>query len=214
MNCKTCLVDAGKRMLHSGLTVDTWGNLSLRDPETGLVYLTPSAMPYDVLTEDDIVAARLDGTVVEGTRKPTIEMEMHLEILRARPELRAVIHTHPIDSQVFAVLRRPIPPISDEAAQTLGGTVSVAEYGLPGSPELAENAVRALGNGCACLLANHGAVCVGASLEQAFKVCTVLEVTAKIYRMALAIGEPHVISDDLVAAMRDFAVNHYGQDKR
>lgn len=213
MNFRTDLVEAGKRMLHSGLTVETWGNLSLRDPSSGLVYLTPSAMPYDTLTEDDIVVMRLDGTVAEGHRKPTVEAGMHLGILRARPEINAVIHTHPLYSQVFAVLRQPIPPVIDEAAQALGGTVYPAEYALPGTPELAENVRRALGGGSACLLANHGAVCVGRSMEQAFHVCTVLEMTARIYQMALAVGKPCVLPEDLVAFMKDFAENHYGQDK-
>lgn len=66
MNYKAHLVESGKRMLHKGLTVETWGNISVRDPETGLVYLTPSAMPYDTLTDEDIVVMRLDGTVAEG----------------------------------------------------------------------------------------------------------------------------------------------------
>ena len=213
MNYRTALVEAGKRMLHSGLTVGTWGNISLRDPETGLIYLTPTAMPYDTLTEEDIVVMRADGTVAEGKRKPTVEAGMHLGILRARPEIHAVIHTHPIYSQVFAVLRRPIPPVIDEAAQTLGGTVRTAEYALPGTPELARNAAEALGTGSACLLANHGAACVGKTAEQAFRVCTVLEMTARIYQLALAVGEPYVLPDDLVAYMKDFAENHYGQDK-
>jgi L-fuculose-phosphate aldolase len=138
---------------------------------------------------------------------------MHLGILRARPEINAVIHTHPLYSQVFAVLRQPIPPVIDEAAQALGGTVYPAEYALPGTPELAENVRRALGGGSACLLANHGAVCVGRSMEQAFHVCTVLEMTARIYQMALAVGKPCVLPEDLVAFMKDFAENHYGQDK-
>jgi len=214
MNYRAYLVESGKRMLHSGLTVETWGNLSIRDPESGLAYLTPSAMPYDTLTEEDIVVMRVeDGTVVEGHRKPTVEVGMHLGIFRARPEINAIVHTHPIYSQVFAVLHRPIPPVIDEAAQALGGTVYPAEYALPGTPELAQNAIRALGSTNACLLANHGAVCVGKTMDQAFRVCTVLEMTARIYQMALAVGEPHVLPDDLVAYMKDFAENHYGQDK-
>lgn len=214
MNYRAFLVESGKRMLHSGLTVETWGNISIRDPETGLVYLTPSAMPYDTLTDEDIVVMRTDGTLVEGYRKPTVEAGMHLGILGTRPEINAVIHTHPIYSQVFAVLRQPIPPVIDEAAQTLGGTVYPAEYALPGTPELAQNAMKALGDkGYACLLSNHGAVCIGRDMEQAFKVCSVLEMTARIYHMALTVGKPAVLPDDLVAYMKDFAENHYGQGK-
>ena len=215
MNYKAELVTAGKQMLEKKLTVETWGNISLYDAESGLVYMTPSAMPYHTIVEDDVVVVRLsDGEVVEGHRKPTVEKELHLGVYRSRPEIRAVIHTHPVYSQVFAVLHQSIPPIIDEAAQALGGEVLTAEYALPGSQELADNTIKALGKDkMACLLANHGAVCLGKDLGKAFKTCAVLEMTAQIYQMALAIGKPHVIPDDLVAFMRDFAENHYGQGK-
>lgn len=215
MNYKAELVAAGKQMLEKKLTVETWGNISLYDAESGLVYMTPSAMPYHTIVEDDVVVVRLsDGEVVEGHRKPTVEKELHLGVYRSRPEIRAVIHTHPVYSQVFAVLHQSIPPIIDEAAQALGGEVLTAEYALPGSQELADNTIKALGKDkMACLLANHGAVCLGKDLGKAFKTCAVLEMTAQIYQMALAIGKPHVIPDDLVAFMRDFAENHYGQGK-
>ena len=212
MNCKEKLMWAGKEMLRRGLTVETFGNLSIRDTETGLVYLTPSAMPYHTITEDDVVVMDLKGNVVEGYRRPTIEKDLHLGLYRAHPEINAVIHTHPIYSQVFAVLRKTIPPVMDEAAQVLGGTVQVADYALPGTAELAENVCRAMeGRVRACLMANHGAVCVGVNMEQAFKVCTVLEMTAEVYRLALSVGEPVVLADELVDEMWDFANNRYGK---
>lgn len=215
MNYKAELVAAGKLMLEKKLTVETWGNISIYDAESGLVYMTPSAMPYHTIVEDDVVVVRLsDGEVVEGHRKPTVEKELHLGVYRSRPEIRAVIHTHPVYSQVFAVLHQSIPVIIDEAAQALGGEVLTAEYALPGTQELADNTIKALGKDkMACLLANHGAVCLGKDLNKAFKTCTVLEMTAQIYQMALQIGKPHVIPEDLAAFMRDFAENHYGQGK-
>jgi L-fuculose-phosphate aldolase len=199
-------------MLNSGLTVETWGNISARDPQTGLIYLTPSAMHYNILCEDDIIVTKLDGTVVESRRKPSIEMDLHIGIYHARPDINAVVHTHPIYSQVFAVLREDIPPVIDEAAQIMGGAVCCAAYALPGSPELARNCVEALGkNGRACLLANHGAVCVGMDMDSAFKVSTVLEMTAHIYLLARTIGKPVILSEDLVQIMHDFAYNKYGK---
>lgn len=212
MNCKEKLVRAGREMLGRGLTVETFGNLSIRDPETGLVYLTPSAMAYHTITEEDVVVVDMEGNLVEGHRRPTIEKEVHLSLYRAHPEVNAIIHTHPIHSQVFAVLRRPIPPVMDEAAQVLGGTVKVAEYALPGTKALAQSVCAAMeGRVRACLMANHGAVCVGATMEQAFKVCTVLEMTAEVYRLALSVGEPVVLPDELVDEMWDFANNRYGK---
>lgn len=212
MDCPRELIAAGKKMLEKKLTVETWGNLSLRDRETGLIYLTPSAMAYHTIAPEDVAVCTLDGVQVGGVRKPTIEKELHLGLYRLRPEVNAIIHTHPIHSQVFAVLRRNIPPVIDEAAQVLGGEVKVAEYALPGSLELAGNVCRAMeGRVRACLMANHGAVCVGESMEQAFKVCAVLEMTAEIYQKALAIGQPHVLSPELVEEMWDFANNRYGK---
>lgn len=211
MNFKKLLLDSSLRMINSGLTVETWGNISARDPETGKIYLTPSAMVYDDIKEDDIVVTDLEGNILEGVRKPTIETGMHLGIYRARDDINAVVHTHPIYSQVFAVLHETIPPIIDEAAQIMGKGVGVTKYALPGSPELAANCLETLGQGYACLLANHGAVCVGADMNFAFKVCTVLEMTAQIYHMVRCIGKPVPLTDEQIRFMHDFAFNHYGQ---
>lgn len=212
MNYKERLILAGQEMLEKKLTVETWGNLSLRDPATGLIYLTPSAMPYHTIRQEDVVVVDGEGKLVEGKRKPTVEKELHLALYRARPGINAIIHTHPVHSQVFAVLRRPIPPIMDEAAQVIGGTVQVADYALPGTRELADHVCAAMkGRVRACLMANHGAVCVGESMEQAFKVCAVLEMTAQIYQSALTIGEPVVLCDELVDEMWEFANHRYGK---
>lgn len=212
-NYKERLVQAGKRMLHSGLTVETWGNISLRDPHSGRIYLTPSGMDYDRCTPEDMVVFDLEGNLLEGMRKPTCEWELHLRIYRERPEVNAVLHTHPIDSLVFACLREEIPLIIDEAAQALGDVVRVAQYALPGTPELAENCIAALGRRAnACLLQSHGAVCVGDSIDRAFRVATVLEMTAKVYYMARTIGTPVPIAPEHIEIMKGY-VNTYGQGR-
>lgn len=213
MDYKKYLVECGKRMINSGLTVETWGNISVRDPKTGLIYLTPSGMQYDIIEPEDIVVMDEELHTVEGKRKPTIEYGMHIGIMNKRRDVNAIIHTHPIDSQVFACLHKDIPPVIDEAAQLLGGIVKCAEYALPGTDELADNVIEALGDGSACLMANHGAVCAGKDMDTAFRVCTVLEMTAKIYHKALLIGEPREIDEDKILFMKDFAANHYGQGK-
>ena len=211
MNYKRFLIDACLRMVKSGLTVETWGNISVRDPESGYIYLTPSGMAYETLVEDDIVVMDVDGNRVEGERKPTIEHAMHLGIMKNRPDVNAIVHTHPVYSQVFALLHEDIPPVIDEAAQTLGN-VKVTEYALPGSPEMAQNAIEAIGKeGSACLLANHGAVAVGKDMDTAFKVCTVLEMTAQIYYMARCIGKPMPIDAEKIAFMKEFVSKSYGQ---
>lgn len=215
MNYKKLIVDSGKRMAKSGLTVETWGNISCRDMETGLVYLTPSAMLYDQITEEDVVVCTLDGTIVEGVRKPTVEKDLHLEIYRRRPEVNAVIHTHPLYSMVYATQGKDIALIIDEAAQALGDVCRCAEYALPGSEKLAQNCADALGEKSnSCLLHSHGAVCVGTDMDKAFKTAKVLEMTAQIGYMVEATGnKPVGISDENIAKMQDFVKNSYGQGK-
>lgn len=209
-NMKQMLIEAGKKMLGKGLTVETWGNISLRDPQTGKIYLTPSGMDYSILTEEDVVVFDAAGRHIEGGRKPSIEKEMHLGILAKRPDVNAVIHTHPIYSQVFAVMGMPIPAIIDESAQVFGGAVPVAKYGLPGSQELADHVIQALGReNNACLMANHGAVCVGGTIGMAFKCCAVLEMTAQIYQMCLQIGKPNVIEPEQIEIMKSLAKDYF-----
>ena len=122
MDFKKCIVESGKKLENSGLTVETWGNISIRDPETGLGYITASSMIYSTIVEDDVVVCRLDGTIVEGHRKPTIETGLHLAIYRNREEVNAVIHTHPMYSMVYATQGKDNPLIIDEAAQAMGAT--------------------------------------------------------------------------------------------
>lgn len=216
MDYRRLIVESGVKMSHSDLTVSTYGNISCRDPETGLIYLTPSGMNYDTVTEDDIIVVDLEGNRVRGERKPTIEAGMHLAIYRARPDVNAIIHTHPLYSMVYACQGAEIPIFMDGAAQTLGDTVRVSTYALPGSPEMAENVVEALGDkAMSCLVRSHGAVCVGADMKAAFKVCTILEMAAHIYQMIQATGrEPLPLRQEDIEAMQDFAKHRYGQTAR
>lgn len=215
MDYRELIVQSGLRMANSGLTVETWGNISVRDPETGLVYMTPSAMKYDTITVDDVVVCDLDGNTVQGNRKPTIEKDMHLGIYRARQDVNAVIHTHPTYSMVYSCQGKDIPLFIDEAAQTLGDTCHTTPYALPGSQELADGVVAALGEKAnSCLIHSHGAVAVGGDMDGAFRACTVLEIAARILYMIEATGgKPVPISDENIAFMQDFVKNHYGQGK-
>lgn len=207
---KQKIIEAGKAMSSKNLTVDTWGNLSIKDQE-GNIYITPSGMPYDTLCEDDICVLDQNGNQIEGERKPSIEKMLHVLIYQKRSDVQAILHTHPIQSTVFGVLHQSIPVITDEMAQTVGGEVKCAAYALPGSQELADNVAKSLGNLQAVLMSNHGAVCVGKDMKECFKVAAVLETSAEIYQKALTIGKPVPISEDNVTWMRDFALNKYGQ---
>jgi len=214
MDMREVLVEAGKKLIREGFTVETWGNISVRDNE-GLVYITPSGMDYEDCTVDDMVVMTIDKKTVSGARRPSIETDLHLEVYKARPEVKAIVHTHPIASTVFSCMGESIPLIIDEAAQALGGEVRTAAYALPGTIELAHNCVKALGDKSnACLLQSHGAVCVACNMKGAFKVAKVLEMTAKVYFRIRSIGGNFIpLSDENICAMQDFVACKYGQPK-
>ena len=150
------------------------------------------------MTDDDVVVYDAFGRSIERRRKPTVEMLMHISIYQNRPEINAVIHTHPVYSLVYAAQGRDVPLILDEAAQTLGGVVKCAEYALPGSPALAKNCIEALGQTAkACLLRCHGAVCLGEDFDEALTVAEVLETTARVLCLIEATGgKPLSCSED------------------
>lgn len=211
---KEIICAAGIRLLHSRLTVGTWGNISVCDRDAGLFYITPSGMDYEKLTCADVVVMDMDDNIVEGNRRPSIEHDLHREMYKARPEIGAVVHTHPIFSTIFATMGEDIPiNIHDEAAQALGDNIHCAEYNLPGTVDLAKAAVQALGQKSnACLLRNHGSVCVGIDLDGAFKVATVLEMVAEIYCHIRSMGGEYVpLSDEIIQITQDVVIKKYGQ---
>ena len=214
MDYREIIVTAGKKLIHEGFTIETWGNISVRD-EAGLVYITPSGMDYETCTVDDVVVMKPDKTVVSGARRPSIETDLHLAVYAARPEVSAIVHTHPLSSMVFACTGMSIPLLTDEASQALGDEVRTARYGLPGSLELARNCVEALGQKSnACLLQSHGAVCVGKNMPAAFTVAKVLEMTAELYYRICVMGKSYIpISEENIAAMQEFVAHSYGQPK-
>jgi len=199
-------------MLEEGLTVGTWGNISIRDAETGLVYISPSGMDYREIKTSDIVVLDLALNIVDGERVPSIEKETHIAVYRARKDVNAVIHTHPIYSTVLGVNRMELPAVSEDFAQIVGDKIVCSKYALPGTKELGENVATGLGEERnAVLLPNHGALCVGEDMETALTVCHVVEKAAQIYILALSIGTPHLISAEDIKAMQDYKKNQYGQ---
>ncbi len=210
---KKLLVDSAKRVENSKLAAETWGNLSVRDPKSGYIFLTPGGIKHCDITEDDIVVCDAFGRIIEGKRKPTVEMLMHITIYQNRPEINAVIHTHPVYSLVYAAQGKDIPLILDEAAQTLGERVKCAEYALPGSPALAKNCIEALGTKAkACLLKCHGAVCIGEDMYEAFTVVEVLETTARVLCLIECSGGKALTCsqdnfDKLSSMLRDYKQN-------
>jgi len=202
---KKIIVNTGRTLYKQDLTIGTWGNISVRDPENDLIYIKPSGMEYEKIRTADIVVLDRKGEIVEGQKKPSIETTMHLAIYNARDDVGAIIHYHPVYSSVLAVTGISLPGICEDFVQLVGDKVECAQYGLPGSQELARNAVMALGQRKAVFLLNHGTLSVGKDIQEALKVCAVVEKTAHIYVLSKNIGECRVISREDIKAMQNLA---------
>ncbi|RKG67102.1 class II aldolase [Corallococcus sp. CA054B] len=189
---REAMVATSRRMNTSGLNQGTSGNLSQR-VEGGFL-LTPSGMNYETMTPEDLVLMRFDGSH-EGHRKPSTEWQLHRDILQARPEVGAVLHTHSMFSTTLACLRRGIPAFHYMVSAAGGTDIRCAEYATFGTPELARHMMVALEGRKACLLANHGMVAMGGDLAAAWKLAVEVETLAAMYWRALQLGEPVVLDD-------------------
>jgi L-fuculose-phosphate aldolase len=210
-NFKKLIVNTGRKLYKQNLTIGTWGNISVLDPDTDLVYIKPSGINYNEIDLEDIMVIDKKGKIVEGFRKPSIEMPMHLSIYNARKDVKAIIHYHPIYSSVLAVTGFSLPGICEDFVQIVGEKVLCAKYALPGSEELAKNAVVSLGNRNAVFLLNHGTLCVGRDIKEAMKVCYVVEKTAHIYILSKNLGNCRVIPEEDIKVMQDLAKNSSGK---
>ena len=175
---RSAVVEAAREMLRLGLVSGSSGNASARDGEQ--VLITPAALPYVQMTEDDLVAVGLDGEVAEGQREPSSELRVHLAIYAARPEARAVIHTHSVHATAWSFTGEPLDTGTEDLEAAAGGAVLTAEFAPTGSEEIATAVLQALGDRRAVLLARHGVVAVGDTPAAALDTCVALELQAQI----------------------------------
>ena len=179
---------------YFGSRSGTAGNVSMLVEGEEAIVVTPTRLPYDVMTAEDICVVDFDLGRIEGKRKPSIETPMHVAAYQARADVSAVIHTHQTFASAISILNQPIPPLFDEVALAIGNLVEVVPYALSGTRELHDNVARKLANRCHCyILQNHGALCVGPDLDQTFTFVELLE----------------KIADDLYPGARD---RHAGDD--
>ncbi len=191
------IIDTAQALAERGLSPGLSGNVSAR-VETGLL-ITPSAMAYDDLLPDDIVFVPLEGEAPGGQRKPSTETPFHRAIFAAHPEAHAVVHCHSPKATALACLRKPIPAFHYMVSIAGGDDIRVADYFTPATEQLAVATVKALTGRKACLLANHGQVAFGASLEDALTLTREVESLASMYLDALAAGEPQLLSAEEMA---------------
>jgi L-fuculose-phosphate aldolase len=175
---RTAVVEAAREMLRLGLVAGTSGNASARNGDE--VLITPAGLPYEQMTEDDLVTIGMDGEAAEGQREPSSERRVHLAIYAARPDVRAVVHTHSVHATAWSFTGEALDTGTEELEAAAGGEVLTAHFAPTGSDEIATAVVEALGNRRAVLLARHGVVAVGETTAAALDTCVALEQQAQI----------------------------------
>jgi len=205
------IVEIGNRMVEDGVAHGSQGNISCYDTESGLIAITPSAVPYRFRKPEDITVIDIDQKIIEGKWRPTSEIAVHMIFYRRRKDVKAVIHSHAPYSTVFGVINEPVPSILTEAALCLTGPIPVAPYFRPGTQEVAELTFKAMGeNGAAGILAHHGLVTVAGNLDQAYDSTMAAETTARIVIMARSMGAKEINLDPAEGiAMREIYLTKY-----
>ena len=184
------IIDACLRMNSLGINQGTSGNISLRHDDGMLI--TPTGTPYETMQPEQIVFMRLDGSV-ETNQRPSSEWRFHRDIIKARPEVNAVVHAHPPYSTILAIMGMAIPAVHYMIACAGGDTIRCAPYATFGTEELSQHAVTALEDRSACLLAHHGMIAVGPSLAKAMWLAVEVETLARQYHGCLQIGTPPLL---------------------
>lgn len=194
-----------QKMITSRLTTGTGGNISICNRARGEVAMTPTGIDYFEMKAADVVIMSLSGEIIEGNVKPSSEAEMHLALYKRRDDISAVVHTHSVFATTIACLRWELPPVHYLIGFS-GKKVPLAPYATYGTPELAQNVAKAIGNYNAVLLANHGLVAVGETLSRAFSTAEEIELVSEIYYRTKSIGEPVILSEEeMENVLRKFA---------
>ncbi len=189
------------------------GNISARLPRSNRILITPSGLAKAALNKREICTMDLDGTVIKGRLKPTTEMPTHLAIYKRRPNVNAIIHTHPTYATAFAVAKRKIPVVTIEMAGLVGSDVPVVRFVIPGTQELGREVIRTLGDGVAVLLQDHGLITTGSTLDEALAATIVIENDAMLACLAEAVAKPKTVPRTQIARIRKYIQTEYGQRK-
>jgi L-ribulose-5-phosphate 4-epimerase len=200
-----------KELPTEGLVTMTSGNVSGRDPETNLVAIKPSGVSFAALTPADIVIVDLQGNVVYGTRKPSVDTATHLVVYRARPDVNGMVHTHSNFATAFAAVGKPIPAVLTAIADEFGGAIPCGPYCQIGEEQIGEAIVAHIGTCPAILLQNHGVFSVGPTPQAAVKAAVMCEDVAKTVFYAMQLGDLIPIPAEEVARANRRYMEKYGQ---
>lgn len=204
------IIEAGKKMDRYGLIALSGGNVTLRMP-LGEILVTPSGMIYEDMVPEDVLVMDIDGTIIEGERKPSVDTIALLYILKHMPDVNAVIHTHQPYATGVGLIADEIPCNLTTLANATKGSVKVCPYSSAASEQMGIEVVENIGDKLAVILKHHGVVSVGNSLKQALCACVYLEEAAKTYSIAYSMDEsvPELNEEQVERAVEIF--KHYGQ---
>jgi len=205
------IIEIALKVRAAKLVPLTFGNFSLRDPETGYICISPSGMDYEALKPEDVVVVDEDMNIIDGIRKPSVEMPMHCGILKARKDVGGVVHVHSVFATSWASSNKAIPPVLTEGASVFGGPIECAPVCMMGSEDLASTMIETLGDKRAVLMGNHGMITVGDDIDSAFKFAVLAEECAKVAFYSHIIGNSKPLSPEFCQAMMHFGDNVYGQ---
>ncbi|TFG91125.1 MAG: hypothetical protein E4G71_04295 [Candidatus Atribacteria bacterium] len=210
-NLKKEVYQAHIKLWENKLVMWTSGNVSGRDPKTDYVVIKPSGVSYDKLLPDNLVVVDLNGNIIEGNLKPSVDMATHLYVYKHMPEVMAVIHTHSTYASAFAAIGKPIPVCLTAMADFFGRDIPVGELVLIGEEEIGKEIVNKIGNSKAILMKNHGPFTIGKNVNEALQAAIFLEETAKVLIMSRILGEPQSIPESTVGILHKNYIEKYGQ---
>jgi L-ribulose-5-phosphate 4-epimerase len=196
---------------RNNLVAWTSGNLSGRDPGSGLVVIKPSGIRYEDLTPENMVVVDLEGKLIEGEYKPSSDTAAHLYIYRHRPEINGVVHTHSTFATAFAAAGKPIPPVLTAISDEFGGPIPLGAYARIGGDEIGRVLIESIGNSPAILMKNHGVFTIGKTPEAAVKAAVMVEDVARTVFYAMQLGPLDEIPAEEIARAHRRYLEEYGQ---
>lgn len=207
------VLEAARSLKTFGLVWMAGGTVCARDAESGAIVVTPSGMPYEKLTPADMVVTDTELNLIEGDLRPSVALNLWVKILKERPDMHAVVHTHSPYATSFSVANQPIPVVTETMADWFGQPVRVSKYFHVEAPEFLSAPLEALGDGFAVLLGRHGPITIGKTIAHALERAVTLEESAQIYVMAKVLGSPQVFSAEEAASSFEYYHHRYGQGK-
>lgn len=208
---RTRVYELHQELVKYGLVVWTMGNVSARDPESGLVVIKPSGVRYEDMQPDDMVVVDVNGTVIEGKYKYSSDTLTHLYIYRCRSDINGVVHTHSTFATAFAATGRPIPCFLTGMADEFGGEIPVGPFCLIGGEDIGKAVVDHIGASKAILMQNHGVFTLGKTPLDAVKTAVMAEDAARTSFYAMQIAQPLPLTEESIARLYDRYNNVYGQ---